>query len=179
MGVDGDFGPMTERGVKAFQRSKQLPETGKVDAATWKALGTLIEERAAPAPDIVNSEKVAKSPAMSLDGRPFVTCKAWAIGDAKTGELLWGQNERGRRDIASTTKIMTGYLVTDLAERDPSVLQETITFSKRADQMPGSTSGVRAGESLPVGELLYGLLLPSGNDASVRPGGTLRSETFK
>ena len=167
MGVDGDFGPMTEKGVKAFQRSKQLPETGKVDPATWKALGALIEEKAAPAPEVVNVEKVAKSPAMSLDGKPFVTCRAWAIGDAKTGKLLWGFNERGRRDIASTTKIMTGYLVTELAKYDPGVLEETITFSKRADQMPGSTAGVRAGESLPVGELLYGLLLPSGNDASV------------
>ncbi|MCA9198719.1 MAG: D-alanyl-D-alanine carboxypeptidase, partial [Planctomycetales bacterium] len=41
------------------------------------------------------------------------------------------------------------------------------TFSDRADETPGSTSGVRTGEQLPVSELLYGLMLPSGNDASV------------
>jgi D-alanyl-D-alanine carboxypeptidase (penicillin-binding protein 5/6) len=49
----------------------------------------------------------------------------------------------------------------------PDVLKEPLTFSKRADNTTGSTSGVRAGEQLPVGELLYGLMLPSGNDASV------------
>ena len=49
----------------------------------------------------------------------------------------------------------------------PEVLDEVLTFSKRADDTVGSTAGVRAGESLTVGELMYGLLLPSGNDASV------------
>ena len=61
----------------------------------------------------------------------------------------------------------------------PSVLNETVTFSERADQTTGSTSGVRAGERLPVRELLYGLLLPSGNDAAVAFGEHFggRSET--
>lgn len=63
--------------------------------------------------------------------------------------------------------MMTGYLVTTLAEKQPEVLSETVVFSKRADETGGSTAGVRAGEQLSVDELLYGLLLPSGNDASV------------
>ena len=42
-----------------------------------------------------------------------------------------------------------------------------MTFSKRADRTIGSSSDVREGEHLPVHELLYGLLLPSGNDAAV------------
>ena len=46
LGIDGDFGPATEGGVKAFQESAKLPATGVVDAATWKALGTLISEDA-------------------------------------------------------------------------------------------------------------------------------------
>jgi D-alanyl-D-alanine carboxypeptidase (penicillin-binding protein 5/6) len=50
------------------------------------------------------------------------------------------------------------------------VLDEIVTFSRRADQTKGSTCGIRAGESLSVRELLYGLLLPSGNDASVALG---------
>src|SRR5262245_4129591 len=61
---------------------------------------------------------------------------------------------------------MTAYLVTSLAEKDPKVLDEIVTFSARADKTSGSTSEVREGEKLPVGELLYGLLLPSGNDAA-------------
>ena len=69
--------------------------------------------------------------------------------------------------IASTTKIMTAYVVLKLAAEQPEVLDEMLTFSKRADDTVGSAAGVRAGERLTVGELMYGLMLPSGNDASV------------
>ncbi|HXG09773.1 MAG TPA: D-alanyl-D-alanine carboxypeptidase family protein [Gemmataceae bacterium] len=108
-----------------------------------------------------------KKPADPLDGPPFVTAKAWAIGDGKTGELLWGFESATPRPIASTTKIMTAWIVLQLAARDARVLDEVVTFSERADRTIGSTAGVRAGEKLSVRELLYGLLLPSGNDAAV------------
>ena len=62
--------------------------------------------------------------------------------------------------------MMTAYIVCQLAKDDPKVLTETLTFSETADKTPGSTADVRAGEKLTVGELLYGLLLPSGNDAA-------------
>ena len=63
--------------------------------------------------------------------------------------------------------MMTALVVLRLAGNAPDVLDETVVFSERADKTPGSTSGVRAGERVSVRELLYGLLLPSGNDASV------------
>ena len=110
---------------------------------------------------------VPKRPADPLDGPPFVTARTWAIADGKTGEVLWGHDEAKPVDIASTTKIATALVITRLAAKDPAVLNETVTFSERADQTTGSTSGVRAGERLSVRELLYGLLLPSGNDAAV------------
>jgi D-alanyl-D-alanine carboxypeptidase (penicillin-binding protein 5/6) len=106
-------------------------------------------------------------PADRLDGPPFVTAKAWAVADARTGKLLWGCNEAEPRAIASTTKVMTAWVVLRLAADDPKVLDEVVTFSEKADKTPGSSSRLRAGEKLPVRELLYGLLLPSGNDASV------------
>ncbi len=108
-----------------------------------------------------------RKPADDLHGPPFVTCKAWAIADARTGKLLYGQGEDQRLDHASTTKMMTAFLVLRLAESDPAVLQQQITFSENADKTGGSTSGLKAGEQISVEKLLYGLLLPSGNDASV------------
>ena len=166
--VDGDFGPNTQKAVMQFQRSRQIPVTGIVDKTTWNALGTLITRApTVPAPVVVKSQKLPKNPADSLHGPPFVTCKAWAIADGKTGKLLWGNNQSKRLDMASTTKIMTAYLVLRLAQSRPDILNETITFSHRADETRGSTAGVRAGESLSAKELLYGLMLPSGNDASV------------
>jgi len=168
IGVDGDFGPETEGAVKRFQRQVGLEPTGVVDANTWKSLGPLLmEDQPPPEPAVVNAEELKKDPPDRLSGPPFVTAKAWAILDGESGQLLAGGNEDERRDPASTTKMMTAYLITCLAEKDPSFLQETITFSERADNTPGSTSDVRAGELVSVGDLLYGLMLPSGNDAAV------------
>ncbi len=168
IGVDGDFGPQTDGAVREFQRAQNLSETGKVDEQTWKALGPLVtKDPDQPLPEEVNAQKIEKRAADPLTGAPFVTCEAWAIADADTGKLLWGHNEDEPRDMASTTKIMTAYLVTSLADKDPAVLDEKLIFSQRADDTIGSTAGVRAGEQISVGELLYGLLLPSGNDASV------------
>jgi D-alanyl-D-alanine carboxypeptidase (penicillin-binding protein 5/6) len=167
IGVDGDFGPETEGTVKKFQTQAGLEPTGVVDVATWKALGTLVTSaEPSPEPAVVNVA-VEKEPADSLDGPPFVTCKGWAIVDGETGAFLAGFDEDKRRDPASTTKMMTAYLVTTLAEEEPAVLDEIVTFSERADNTSGSTSALKAGEQLSVGELLYGLMLPSGNDASV------------
>jgi hypothetical protein len=109
----------------------------------------------------------AKASAESLDGPPLVTAKAWAVADGTTGKVLWGGNQADPRPIASTTKIMTALLVLELAEKDSNVLDEEITFSERAAKTTGSSSKLKAGERLPVKELLYGMLLPSGNDAGV------------
>ncbi len=168
LSVDGDFGPGTEAAVKSFQTSKGLPDTGVVDAATWKALGPLmLEESPVDDPDTINNEKLASEPADDPNGPPAVTCKAWVIADANTGKTLWGNGQDKQLDIASTTKIMTAYLVMSYCQAHPEALEEMLTFSERADKTMGSTSGIKTGETLKVRELLYGLMLPSGNDASV------------
>ena len=102
----------------------------------------------------------------ALDGPPFVTCKAWAVADGKTGLVLRGLNEAEARPMASTTKIMTAWIVFQLAAKEPKVLDEIMTMSERADKTTGSTADIRAGEKLPVRDMLFGLLLPSGNDAA-------------
>lgn len=168
LGVDGDFGPNTEGGVKRFQESVGLAPTGKVDIETWKALGPLVMTDAPVAsPSEVNAELLAREPQDLLTGPPVTTCAAWAIADGVTGEVLWDKEGNVVRDPASTTKMMTAYLVTCLSEKDPSILDEVITFTSYADNTTGSTAGVRAGEQVKVSDLLYGLMLPSGNDASV------------
>lgn len=167
IGVDGEFGAETESALIRFQKSHQLAATGTVSADTWKALGPLaMEALPVPEPETVNGKPLSKQSADSLWGVPFVTCKAWAIADGRTGQLLWGDHQDDKLDFASTTKIMTCYLVVKLAEADPRVLEEELIFSKRADETIGSTAGIRAGEKVSVGELLYGLMLPSGNDAA-------------
>jgi D-alanyl-D-alanine carboxypeptidase (penicillin-binding protein 5/6) len=111
-------------------------------------------------------KKEAKAPE-PLGGPPVVSAKGWIVVDAKTGKKFAGGNEAEARPMASTSKIMTAHLVLRLAAADPKVLDEVVTFSERADKTTGSSAQVNAGEKLPVKELLYGLLLPSGNDAAV------------
>ncbi len=108
----------------------------------------------------------AQQPASEV-GPAGVAAKAWAIADGKTGKVLWGAHEAETRAIASTTKIMTALIVLQLAEKHPAVLDEPVTFSEHAAATRGSSSHLLAGDKLPVRELLFGLLLPSGNDAAV------------
>lgn len=168
LSIDGDFGPTTKQVVIAFQRSHNLPPTGIVGEETWKALGSLVmtDDEVIVDPDTINNEVLPVQPADPIAGPPFVTANAWAIGDAKTGRVLWSDKGEERRDFASTTKTMTAWLILREAATEPKLLDEIITFSSAADRTPGSTSGLKTGEKVSVRELLYGLMLPSGNDAA-------------
>jgi D-alanyl-D-alanine carboxypeptidase (penicillin-binding protein 5/6) len=168
--VDGDLGAATLAALQRYQKAQGLPVTTTVDARVWTALGPLTPadevEAPVPPPDVVNAEKRTKKPPDSLDGPPFTTAKAWALADGQTGQLLAGFEAETPLEMASTTKMMTALLVARLAANEPQLLDEVLTFSEQADRTPGSTSDVKAGETVPVRELLYGLMLPSGNDAA-------------
>jgi D-alanyl-D-alanine carboxypeptidase (penicillin-binding protein 5/6) len=166
LSIDGDFGPATQTAVIAFQSAKKIKAIGMVESTTWKALSPLLTDRV-PDPETVNAVELPVVEPDSIDGRPFVGCKAWAIADLATGELVGGSQVERQLDIASTTKVMTAYLVLHKASAKPVLLDEIVTFSRRADRTRGSTSAIEEGELLPVRDLLYGLMLPSGNDASV------------
>jgi D-alanyl-D-alanine carboxypeptidase (penicillin-binding protein 5/6) len=165
--VDGDFGEATRAAVLGFQRTNGLPTTGTADPATLQALGPAPSAAPpVPAPEVVNAGPFPRKPADPIEGPPFTTAAAWAIADGQTGAILWGSGEARPLEMASTTKMMTALVVLRLASAGPPGLDEKIRFSEQADRTPGSTSGVHAGETAPARELLYGLLLPSGNDAA-------------
>ena len=108
-----------------------------------------------------------REPADRPDGPPVVSAKGWAVADGRTGAILASSDPPAPLAIASVSKIMTAWLVLKLAAADPKVMDETVTFSAKAYQTGGTSAKLRAGEKLPVRDLLHGLLLPSGNDAAV------------
>ena len=99
---------------------------------------------------------------------PVVTATAWSIHDANTGQILWEKRADEQREMASLTKIMTCYLSCQLLTRfneDPEKL--TFTIPKAAARICGTHSGLRENEVVRVIDLLYGLMLPSGNDSAL------------
>src|SRR5262245_44206963 len=92
-----------------------------------------------------------------LDGPPFVSAKAWIVVDANSGKQIGGDNVSEARPMASTTKIMTAWIVLRLAAEDAKVLDEIVTYSDEAAKTPGSSAKLKSGEKVAVRELLYGL----------------------
>lgn len=90
-----------------------------------------------------------------------ISAKHAIVMDADTGNVLYAENENGRARIASTTKIMTALLV--LENMDPT---REITVPAEACGIEGSSLYLRPNECLTVRELLYGLMMHSGNDAA-------------
>ena len=93
---------------------------------------------------------------------PKINSRDAVIYDRKSQKIIWGKKENERRPMASTTKIMTAIVVLENAN-----LSDTVTVSKKAGGTGGSRLGLKAGDKITVNNLLYGLLLVSGNDAAV------------
>lgn len=82
--------------------------------------------------------------------------------DGDRGQVLWEKNADQQSLIASTTKIMTALVVLEHA-----ALEDPVTVAQEAVGIEGSSMYLKAGEELTVEDLLYGLMLSSGNDAAV------------
>lgn len=98
--------------------------------------------------------------------RPFppppIQARAAFLVDMGRGQVLFVKNPDERLPMASTTKITTAVLALQHAR-----LSDLVTVSRNAASIGESTMGLRQGERVTVRELLYGLLLNSGNDAAI------------
>lgn len=83
--------------------------------------------------------------------------------DADSGRLLYVQNAHESRPIASITKLMTALVAAERADD----LDTIVTVDPKAAGVEGSSIYLKAGEQLTLRDLLYGLMLQSGNDAAV------------
>ena len=91
-----------------------------------------------------------------------IGAKAAILMEAETGRVLLEKNADQRLPMASTTKIMTCLLALE-----NSSLEETVTVGKNAAGVTGTSLYLSQGETLTMEQMLYGLMLRSGNDAAV------------
>jgi serine-type D-Ala-D-Ala carboxypeptidase (penicillin-binding protein 5/6) len=90
---------------------------------------------------------------------PKLAGAAAILVDAKTGRVLWGMHAHQRRQVASTTKIMTALLA--MRKLRP---HDIVTVDRTVPRVPLVREGLRAGERVEAWKLFYSLLLFSGND---------------
>ncbi len=154
-------------GATPVARAAQAAEGGAAEpqqaAASTAPAGAPAEDQAAsPAPEL----PPAGPRRLSDEPPPAVTARTVAIVDGPSAELLYGQGERTRVAPASVTKIATTLVALerapDLAQRIPV----TVSGSAMRAQDGSSIMGLEPGRDVSLATLLYGMMLPSGNDAA-------------
>ena len=98
---------------------------------------------------------------------PRVNAKAYLLIDHNSGHILAEKNADKRIEPASLTKLMTAYVVLFEIERGGISLEDEVKISKKAWRMGGSRMFVEVNTYVSVEKLLKGLIIQSGNDASV------------
>lgn len=123
--------------------------------------GNVLAQSAVPAPD-----KPPVPPVM-IPGPPSLAASSWLLVDAGSGSILAEHNADERLPPASLTKLMTAYLVE--RELDSGNINESdlVPISEKAWRMGGSKMFIEVDTQVPVSELLHGIIIVSGNDASV------------
>ena len=100
--------------------------------------------------------------AIAAPNPPKITAKSAIVIEASTGKILFEKDAEAIRYPASTTKIMT--LITALEQGN---LEDVLTVSPNAAMTDGSSIYLEVGERLKLLDILYGVMLHSGNDATV------------
>lgn len=98
---------------------------------------------------------------VSAEGTFGVSAASAVLINADTGSVLYEKNAYEQRAMASTTKIMTALLTAEAGDLD-----RRFTVDSYAVNVEGTSMGLKAGDIVTRRALLYGMLLPSGNDAA-------------
>jgi D-alanyl-D-alanine carboxypeptidase (penicillin-binding protein 5/6) len=111
-------------------------------------------------PTVASAAPKQPSPTQQQPG-PQLAARAWGVIDARTGDVLTSHAGNRELPIASTTKLMTAYV----AMREMP-LDRIVRAQPYRPEYGESLMGLRVGERISVRDLLYGLILRSGNDAA-------------
>lgn len=110
----------------------------------------------------VDFEDTIEVTASNVSELPKTNSRRYIVYDRISKSMIIGKNEDVKSAMASTTKIMTTIVILEKVD-----LNEKVTVSAKAGGTGGSRLGLKRGDKASVRDLLYGLMLRSGNDAAV------------
>ena len=98
---------------------------------------------------------------------PELNLKSYILIDPDTNKVIAESNSNGQIEPASMTKVMTAYVVADQIKNNSISLDDEVLVSEKAWKMGGSKMFIEVGKKVTVEDLLKGIMILSGNDASV------------
>ena len=109
----------------------------------------------------------AEEPRFYIPEAPSIAAKAYILMDHNSGKILAANNENEKRAPASLTKLMTSYVVFKRLKEEFITLDDEVKISEKAWRTDGSKSFIEVGKMIKLEDLLKGMIVQSGNDASV------------
>ena len=113
------------------------------------------------------SQTILAADKILIPASPQVAAKSFFLEDANSGKTLVESNADLKLAPASLTKIMTVYVVFKELKNGHLSLDEMVTISEKAWKTPGSRMFVEVNKQVSIEDLLHGVIIQSGNDASV------------
>lgn len=110
---------------------------------------------------------IAQAAPSIIPSPPKLIATGYALMDYQSGQIIAESNAEGRMEPASLTKMMTAYVVSHELQSGHIALGDMVRVSEKAWRMPGSRMFIEVGNEVSVEQLLKGLIIQSGNDASV------------
>jgi D-alanyl-D-alanine carboxypeptidase (penicillin-binding protein 5/6) len=144
---------------------------GSFRAAVLAALLPFVLALAPPAAAQAPSGTNATPPAATLPPgaipAPSVAAASYVLADLTSGQTIAASNPDEKRDPASLTKLMTAYIVFGALRQKAIVPSQMVTVSQKAWRAEGSRMFIEPRKAVSVEELLKGMIVQSGNDASI------------
>ena len=109
----------------------------------------------------------AEAPATPIPAPPDLKARSFILLDHDSGRVLAALDPDSRQEPASLTKLMSAYVVFKALEEDRIKLDDMVTISEYAWKQEGSRMFVEVGKQVPVEDLILGMIVQSGNDATV------------
>lgn len=118
-------------------------------------------------PKLKQSHKVLAKNQASAKKLPKISAKSWIVFNIDNQSVISGHNTKLKREVASLSKIMTCVVTLDELKHRKCNLEDQVIISFKAAAIEGTSAGLLFKDCLRVIDLLFALMLPSGNDAAV------------